>query len=331
MDATPLFLTHAHLLLNHVPTVGYAIGLFLFLWSLLAHDDSLKRASLVLFVGVALLAIPTYATGNAAAEMICTGPAGSAGSTSTGPCANDAVSLQSILTHESAALLALLVIQITGALAWLGLWQIRRMGRVAGWNVMLVLGLSVLSMGLVARAADFGGEIGHTEIREETGAAPAVQAEKPFARAVGQWVTTTPFGWPALETLHFIGLTLLIGVVLLIDLRMLGVMKGVCFSSLHRLLPWAILGFAVNAASGMLFFAAAPEQYAQNIAFVWKLVFMMLAGLNALYFTLFDEAWALQPGDEAPFTAKAAAVSALVLWVGVLYFGSMLPFLGNAF
>ena len=55
-------------------------------------------------------------------------------------------------------------------------------------------------------------------------------------------MTTAPYGWPALETLHFIGLTLLIGVVLLIDLRMLGVMKNVCFPSLHRLLPWALLG-----------------------------------------------------------------------------------------
>lgn len=331
MDSTHLLLTHAHLLLNHVPTVGYAIGLFLFLWSLLAHDDSLKRASLVLFVGVALLAIPTYASGNAAAETICTGPGGSAGATSTGPCADDAVSLHSILTHESAALVALLVIQMTGALAWLGLWQIRRMGRVAGWTVTAVLGLSLLSMGLVARAADMGGEIRHTEIRDKAGAMPAAAEGIPLARAAGQWVTQTPYGWPALETLHFIGLTLLIGVVLLIDLRMLGVMKGVGFPSLHRLLPCAILGFAINAVSGILFFAAAPEQYALNVAFIWKLVFMMLAGGNALYFTLFDEAWALRPGDEAPFTAKAAAVSALVLWMGVLYFGSMLPFLGEAF
>jgi hypothetical protein len=223
------------------------------------------------------------------------------------------------------------VIQMTGALAWLGLWQIRRAGRVSAWNLAVVLGLSLLSMGLVARAANFGGEIRHTEIRPKAAEVPSSVAETPLTRAVGQWVTKTPYGWPALETLHFIGLTCLIGVVLLIDLRMLGVMKGVSFSSLHRLLPWAILGFALNDASGILFFAAAPEQYAHNIAFVWKLAFMMLAGANAFYFTLFDEAWALQPGDDAPFTAKAAAASALVLWVGVLYCGSMLPFLGDAF
>ena len=152
-----------------------------------------------------------------------------------------------------------------------------------------------------------------------------------LARTVGQCVTTAPYGWPALETLHFIGLTLLIGVVLLIDLRMLGLMKNVCFSSLHRLLPWAILGFAINTVTGILFFVSVPDQYATNLAFVWKLVFILLAGANAFYFTLFDDAWALRPGDEAPFPAKAAATAALLLWVGVLYCGSMLPFLGDAF
>jgi hypothetical protein len=81
----------------------------------------------------------------------------------------------------------------------------------------------------------------------------------------------------------------------------------------------------------MLFFVASPEQYDRNMAFVWKMILVMLAGANALYFTLVDEAWVLKPGDDAPFTAKAVAVSAIALWLGVLYFGSMLPFLGDAF
>jgi len=160
---------------------------------------------------------------------------------------------------------------------------------------------------------------------------PSDQRGTRFARKVGAFILSLPYGWPSLETLHFIGLSLLIGVVLLIDLRMLGVMKNVAFPALHRLLPWAILGFGINLVSGMLFFVASPEQYAHNIAFIWKLILMMLAGLNAFYFTLFDEAWVLKPGEEAPFAAKAMAVSAIVLWVGVLYFGSMLPFIGGAF
>ena len=123
----------------------------------------------------------------------------------------------------------------------------------------------------------------------------------------------------------------LCGVVFLVDLRVLGVMKGVSFASLHRLLPWAALGFGVNIATGMSFFVGIPGQYIHNAAFYWKIGLAMLAGANALYFTILDEPWSLGPGEDAPLTAKFAAVSAMVLWIAVMYCGSMLPFLGNAF
>ncbi len=75
------------------------------------------------------------------------------------------------------------------------------------------------------------------------------------------------------------------GVVFLVDLRVLGVMKGVSFASLHRLLPWAALGFGVNVVTGMLFFVGIPGQYIHNPSFYWKIGLVMLAGVNALYFT----------------------------------------------
>jgi hypothetical protein len=66
---------HVHLLLNHVPTVGFVIGLILFVSSLIAKNAELKRASLVVFVGIALVTIPTYVSGNAAEEVLCAGGA----------------------------------------------------------------------------------------------------------------------------------------------------------------------------------------------------------------------------------------------------------------
>jgi hypothetical protein len=298
------------------------IALGLFLTSLVSKSDDLKRASLVIFVLIGLLTIPTYVSGNSAAETIC------AGGPKAPACADPAVSKALIETHEGVALLAFAAIVLTAAFAWLGLWQFRRMSRPDNWTLAVILVLSLFAFTLVVRAANIGGEIRHPEIRE---AQEITTPNVHYARRIGSLVLSLPWGWPSLETLHFIGLSLLIGVILLIDLRMLGVMKNVAFPALHRLLPWAILGFGTNLVSGMLFFVASPEQYAHNVAFVWKLILVMLAGANALYFTVFDEAWVLKPGDEAPIFAKAAAVSAIVLWVGVLYFGSMLPFLGNAF
>jgi hypothetical protein len=311
-------LAHIHLLLNHFPTIGNIIGGGLFLLSLITKSDDLKRASLAVLLGISLIAIPTYMSGNGAQEAIKSLPG---------------VSQSLIEAHEGAALMALGFMEFTGAFAWLGLWQFRRLARIPGWNLAVILVLTLVSLGLMARAANIGGEIRHAEIVASQGIPnqAAVPSEGALARTVGAFVTETPWMWPTCETLHFVGLTLLLGVVLLVDLRVLGVLKGVSFASLHRLLPWAAIGFGVNVVTGILFFVGMPGQYTRNVAFYWKIALVMLAGLNAVYFTVLEEPWALGPGEDAPLTAKIAAVSAMVLWVGVLYCGSMLPFLGNAF
>lgn len=306
-------LAHLHLLLNHFPTIGNIIGGGLFVLSLITSSDDLKRASLVILLGISLIAIPTYMSGNGAQQAIKSLPD---------------VSKSLIETHEGAALVALGFMEVTGAFAWLGLWQFRRLARVPRWNLAVILVLTLVTLGLMIRASNIGGEIRHAEIRtgQET-----VTPEGALARTVGDFVMGTRWMWPTCETLHFIGLTLLMGVVLLVDLRVLGVLKGVSFASLHRLLPWAAIGFGVNVITGVLFFVGNPGQYTQNKAFYWKLALVMLAGLNAVYFTILEEPWDLGPQEDAPLTAKIAAASAMILWVGVMYFGSMLPFLGNSF
>jgi uncharacterized membrane protein len=313
--------THLHLLLNHVPTVGFGIGIGLFALALSTRSNDLKQASLVVLVAVALISIPTYATGNAAQMNLQDRGEVSDGTT------EGMVTLSLIQTHEGAAFLALGFMQLTGALAWLALWRFRRTSQLSWAMGGTILVLSLLTMGLMAQAANLGGLINHPEIR---GTEEATSFIGHFGRAVGDYVRDTPWTWIAAETLHFIGLSLLIGVILLIDLRVLGFMPQVPFAVLDRLLPWAMLGFALNVFTGMLFFAAAFGQYTNNSAFFWKLIFVLLAGFNTLYFT-FDHSWAAQPGREASVLSKAAAVSAMFLWVGVMYWGSMLPFIGNAF
>lgn len=305
-------LAHLHLLLNHFPTIGFAVGLGLFLVSLFGKSHDLKRASLVIFVGIALLAIPVYMSGNAAQRVIKD---------------TQGVSEALMEAHQDAALLAFILMEITGLVAWLGLWQYRRISRPAAWNLPAVLILSIVTFILMANAANIGGEIRHPEIR-------AVQEGTPgsgLSTAVGAFVLAYPWVWPASETLHFIGLSLLFGIVLIVNLRMLGVMKSVEFPALHRLLPWGMLGFAVNLITGMMFFIGTPGQYTENIAFYWKMILMLIAGVNILYLTVFEEAWALGPGDDAPVRAKVISASAIFLWVGVIYCGRMLPFLGNSF
>jgi hypothetical protein len=160
----------------------------------------------------------------------------------------------------------------------------------------------------------------------------------------GTWLHTTslswamsggyPWLWPACETLHFIGLALLVGVAGLFDLRMIGMAKGIPLAAFDRLMPWAVGGFAINAVTGFLFFSGDPFQYLNNRAFWMKMLFIALAGVNVLLFYvtgLHRRVAATGAGEDAPIAAKTVGVVSLCLWVGVMYWGRMLPFIGNAF
>jgi hypothetical protein len=165
------------------------------------------------------------------------------------------------------------------------------------------------------------------------------------------WLTGTTLGWavrggvpwiwPLCETLHFMGMALLVGIVGVLDLRLLGVARGLPVSPLSKLLPWGLAGFVLNLVTGFLFYAGAPEQYMgngddvlPNQAFELKLLFIMLAGLNVLVFYatgLSRQVESIEAGQDAPIAAKLVGGASLFLWIGVMYWGRMLPFIGGAF
>ena len=76
----------------------------------------------------------------------------------------------------------------------------------------------------------------------------------------------TSWGWPTVESLHFLGLSLLIGCIGLWDLRLLGIARGVPMDALHRLVPWGVGGYVLNLCTGFLFVVSAPNQYLYNPA-----------------------------------------------------------------
>lgn len=310
-------LAHLHLLLNHVPTVATVVAFGLLLLAFVRRNPHLTWTSFELFFLIALITLPVYLTG-VAAEAQVEGLGG--------------ISAPSMRAHEDAALLAFIVMEMTGLAAWLGLWQFRRAARPSAAIVGAVLLFAVATIALMTRAATLGGEIHHPEIRAETGEGPETVVRGILsAESVSSFVNDRQWVWPAAETIHFMGLCLVFGVLIAVNLRILGVMKALPFSTLHSLLPWGMLGFGVNLVTGMLFFIAASDQYTQNSTFYWKVIFIGLAGAHFLYLTVFGRTWKLQPGDEAPSLDKAVAACGIGAWVGVIYAGRMLPFLGNAF
>jgi hypothetical protein len=322
--------THVHLLLNHVPTVGFGVALALALVGQMRRNDDLKRTSLVLFFLVAAVSIGTYVSGNAAQTALRGTLQEAAYPAYVVP--------EAIHVHEDAALLAFTVMQVTGFFAWVALWQWRRVTKLPSGYFAIVLVLAVVTFLLMARAAELGGAVHHPEI---VAAAATAGGSSPAPAAAGEVGWTRTFGttfvdgktwvWPTLETLHFVGLSMLFTVALIVDLRLLGMMRGVSYAAVYQLLPVGMLGFGINLITGMMFFIGSPVQYVKSETFYWKIVFVILGALNVVYFLVDETVWTVKAGDDAPFSVKFAAASAIFIWAAVLFCGHMLPFLGRAF
>lgn len=138
----------------------------------------------------------------------------------------------------------------------------------------------------------------------------------------------TQWGWPAAETLHFIGLALLLGTVGLFDLRLLGVGRGIPITALHSLVPWGVAGFCLNLITGFMFVVSDPGQYVYNPAFQLKLLAMLVAGINLLLFyaLLAKQVRALPNDVVVPRTAQMVALVSLVSWIAVISFGRLITF-----
>ena len=151
--------------------------------------------------------------------------------------------------------------------------------------------------------------------------------------SLSQAIVFNTWIWPACETLHFIGLTLLMGAIGIFDLRLLGFFRQMSVDAARDLMPFAIAGFAVNLFTGVVFLIGHPEQYVHNAAWWLKVGSLTLAGLNAIIFetSIGARVVSVGAGEDTPAVAKAIGGVSILAWFGVLYFGRMLPFIGNAY
>jgi hypothetical protein len=314
-------IAHLHLIMNHVPTVGSVVALGLLLLAFIRRNEQLKHAALELLFVIAVLTLPVYVSGVAAHFQL----------REVAEISNDAV-----MAHQDAALIGFAVMEFAGFVAWVALWQWRRRGRAGRGLVPAAAVLLALALVIMGRAATLGGEIRHPEIRA-AGAVDAADGDPTrfLTYPITQAAVYSTWAWPAAEAVHFLGLALSLGVLLAVNLRILGVMKRVPFADVHRLLPWGMLGLGTNLITGMFFFVGQPGQYTASEPFFWKILFLVIAGANFLYLTVFGKAWAQGDRRDVLFDAsvadKSMALLSLTAWLAVLYAGRMLPFLGKSF
>jgi uncharacterized membrane protein len=310
-------LAHLHLLLNHFPIIGTIVALGLFITSFVGKNDDLKRSALIIFAAMALITLPTFFSGIGAQRAV----------------RKDSGVLTAVIDrHEGAAILAMFLMLITGALAVVELWRRRRIVTEKPWsgNLLAILVFSLLTTGLMARVGTTGGDIRHPEIwdvkdvTQETGISAFVHMFEPTPSKFTDLMLVSKYWWAFMMDLHFLGLALLIGTVGILNLRVLGFEKRLTGASLHRLMPWALAGFGINVLTGTLAFIGMPSYYAFDVAFWLKILAVLLLGLNAAVFYLTDAFHSVEQlgsGEDASRFAKLIAGSALFLWFAVITLG----------
>jgi uncharacterized membrane protein len=136
--------------------------------------------------------------------------------------------------------------------------------------------------------------------------------------------------YPVVEVLHISGFAMLVGAVVLFDLRLLGFSRTVSVRSLERhLLPWAWAALLLIVPSGVAMLSAHATDFAANPAFRVKLVLIAFAGLNALLFHngVYRSVSAWDQHQPTPAAAKASALLSLMIWFGVITCGRLIAYL----
>ena len=147
---------------------------------------------------------------------------------------------------------------------------------------------------------------------------------------VGDFVAVSAWAFPALESAHVIALVLVVGTIMIMDLRLLGLASKSCAVTelSSDTLPWTWGAFALAVITGLLLFTSNASGYAANPFFVWKMVLIVLAGINMAIFHVFTwksvHNWDVDCA--VPPAGKVAGALSLIFWITVVAFGRWIGF-----
>jgi hypothetical protein len=140
-------------------------------------------------------------------------------------------------------------------------------------------------------------------------------------RIMFAWIVSHPLAYPALEVVHIVGIALMVGNLVLFELRVWGFGRELPLPALARLaLRVSLAGFGLIGASGLLMFAGQPDELLANRSFVLKMGLVMLAGLNAAWF---HARGSLQLLDRE---ARLQTVLSMGLWLAVIICGRWIAY-----
>lgn len=151
------------------------------------------------------------------------------------------------------------------------------------------------------------------------------------AAGVGAWARGAAWVYPAANVVHLLGLVMLVGGIGIVDLRILGLWRGLPLAALSRALtPVAVVGLGIQVASGLVLFVSDAKALAASPIFQLKLLLIALALTNAVLFRL---AWGSGAGSGArggkavpAAPARLSAAASLLLWLAVGAAGRLIAY-----
>ncbi len=148
------------------------------------------------------------------------------------------------------------------------------------------------------------------------------------ASALNGLVMDNAFVFPTLEMLHFLGLCLLFGSLLVVDLRVVGFARKVPIERVETFVRFALAGFAINLVTGTLFLVGDPDRYLVNYAFWAKMGLIVLSGLNTAYFVhrIRPQLTAGISSADLISGAQLVAWLSLTFWSCVIILGRLIPY-----
>ncbi|MEE8093451.1 MAG: hypothetical protein V3T47_04360 [Gammaproteobacteria bacterium] len=147
--------------------------------------------------------------------------------------------------------------------------------------------------------------------------------------AYSQWIVSGLTGWPLMLTMHAVGLSIIVGVVFALNLRLLGLFKPIPYTSLHDLMAIGWIGIGLNVFSGVSLFVAQASFYVTSIPFIVKISFIIL-GIGNLYHTqkiLKRDAASWEAAGAVPRLGYILAGTALAFWTSAVVTGRLIAYL----
>ena len=147
--------------------------------------------------------------------------------------------------------------------------------------------------------------------------------------AYSDWIVAGLVGWPLMLSMHAVGLAIVVGILFVLNMRMLGFFKPIPYVALNDLMTFSWIGVALNLFSGFSLFMAQATFYVTNFPFLVKILFIVLGIANLHYAqkVLKREAADWDAADAVPQMSLILGGSALACWILAVVGGRLIAYL----